>query len=192
MRSKFKLIAVSAIVVSILFACSTADQSATVDIEKVKPEIQAIEDAFAAAEKAKDADKVVAYYSDDAVSYGRNRVPEVGKAAIKESLAKRLAADTIGNLNVYKVVIFYLFYAVIAGKIDKWIWIGLGLFLLEGLVLLVFKMKCPLTVVARRYSNSTKENFDIYLPNWVAKYNKLIYTSILLIVIAILIYRLVF
>ena len=104
MRSKFKLIAVTAIVVSILFACSTADQSATVDIEKVKPEIQAMEDAFAAAEKAKDADKVVAYYSDDAVSYGRNRVPEVGKAAIKESLAKRLAADTIGNLNVYKVV----------------------------------------------------------------------------------------
>ena len=92
----------------------------------------------------------------------------------------------------FNVVSFYLFYAVIAGKIDKWIWIGLGLFLLEGLVLLAFKMKCPLTVVARRYSNSTKENFDIYLPNWVAKYNKLIYTSILLIVIAILIYRLVF
>ena len=92
----------------------------------------------------------------------------------------------------FNVVIFYLFYAVIAGKIDKWIWIGLGLFLLEGLVLLVFKMKCPLTVIARRYSNSTKENFDIYLPIWVAKYNKPIYTSILLIVIAILIYRLVF
>ena len=92
----------------------------------------------------------------------------------------------------FNVVIFYLFYAVITDKIDKWIWIGLGLFLLEGIVLLVFKMKCPLTVIARRYSNSTKENFDIYLPNWVAKYNKLIYTSILLIVIAILIYRLVF
>jgi hypothetical protein len=88
-------------------------------------------------------------------------------------------------------VIFYLLYAVIVDRIDKWIWIGLGLFLLEGIVLLVFKMKCPLTVVARRYSDSTKENFDIYLPNWLAKYNKLIYTSILLIVIATLIYRLV-
>ena len=92
----------------------------------------------------------------------------------------------------FNVVIFYLFYAVIVNKIDKWIWIGLGLFILEGIVLLVFKMKCPLTVVARRYSDSAKENFDIYLPNWLAKYTKLIYTSILLIVVAILVYRLVF
>ena len=92
----------------------------------------------------------------------------------------------------FNVVIFYLFYAVIVNKIDKWIWIDLGLFMLEGIVLLVFKMKCPLTVVARRYSDSTKENFDIYLPNWLAKYTKLIYTSILLIVVAILVYRLVF
>ena len=92
----------------------------------------------------------------------------------------------------FNVVIFYLLYAVIVDKIDKWIWIGLGLFLLEGIVLLVFKMKCPLTVVARRYSDSTKENFDIYLPIWLAKYNKQIYTSILLGIVAILIYRLVF
>jgi len=89
-------------------------------------------------------------------------------------------------------VIFYLLYAVIVDKIDNWIWIGLGLFLLEGIILIVFKMKCPLTVTARQYSDSTKENFDIYLPNWLAKYNKLIYTSILLIIVAILIYRLVF
>lgn len=92
----------------------------------------------------------------------------------------------------FNVVIFYLLYAVIAGKIDKWIWIGLGLFALEGIVLLIFKMKCPLTIVARRYSSSTRENFDIYLPEWLAKYNKTIYTGILLIIILILIYRLVF
>ena len=63
-----------------------------------------MEDAYAAAEKAKDADKIAVYYSDDAISYSRNRMPESGKAAIKESLAKRLAEDTTGNSNVYKVV----------------------------------------------------------------------------------------
>jgi uncharacterized protein (TIGR02246 family) len=104
MRSKFLLVAVSAMAVSIFSACSSEEKTAAVDIEKVKPEIQAMEDAYAAAEKAKDADKVMAYYSDDAVTYGRNRMPEVGKAAIKESLAKRLAEDTTGNTNVYKVV----------------------------------------------------------------------------------------
>ena len=104
MRSKFKLIAVSAIVVSVFSACSSADKPVAVDIEKVKPEIQAMEDAFAAAEKAKDPEKVAAYYSDDAVSYSRNRMPEVGKAAIRERQAKNLAADTTGNTNLYKVV----------------------------------------------------------------------------------------
>ncbi len=63
-----------------------------------------MEDAYAAAEKAKDAEKVAAYYSEDAVSYSRNRPPEAGKAAILESLKKRLAEDTTGNTNVYKVV----------------------------------------------------------------------------------------
>lgn len=92
----------------------------------------------------------------------------------------------------FNVVIFYLLYAVIADIIDKWLWIGLGLFLTEGIVLLIFKMKCPLTVIARRYSSSTKDNFDIYLPDWLAKYNKLIYTGILTIIVLILIYRLIF
>ena len=92
----------------------------------------------------------------------------------------------------FNIVIFYLLYAVIEGAIDKWVWIGLGLFLLEAIVLLIFKMKCPLTIVARRYSDSTKDNFDIYLPNWLARHNKLIYTVILSVIVLILIYRLLF
>ncbi len=91
----------------------------------------------------------------------------------------------------FNVVIFYLLYAVLINKIDRWVWIGFSLFFLEGLILLAFKNHCPLTVLARRYSNSTKDNFDIYLPNWLAKYNKLIYTSLLTIIIIILIFRLV-
>ena len=91
----------------------------------------------------------------------------------------------------FNVVIFYLLYAVIADRIDIWVWICIGLVVLEGLVLLAFKLFCPLTVMARKYSDSTKDNFDIFLPNWLAKYNKLIYTSIFGMAIVILIYRLV-
>lgn len=91
---------------------------------------------------------------------------------------------------VFNVVIFYLLYAVIANRIDFWVWLCIGLVLLEGVVLLVFKWVCPLTLVARKYSDSQKENFDIYLPNWLAKHNKMIYTAIVLLAIAILIYRL--
>lgn len=104
MRSKIQTVIFIAASVFIISACSDEKGAATLDLEKAKADIQAMEDAYAAAEKAKDADKVVVYYSDDAVTYGRNRMPEVGKAAIKEGLAKRLAEDTTGNYNVYKIV----------------------------------------------------------------------------------------
>lgn len=90
----------------------------------------------------------------------------------------------------FNIVLFYLYYAVITNKIDVYVWIGLGLFVLEGLVLLVFNKQCPLTIIARKYSDSQRHNFDIYLPNWLAKYNKLIYTCLLVFVIFILIFRL--
>lgn len=90
----------------------------------------------------------------------------------------------------FNIVIFYMLYAVIMNKIDHWLWIGYGLFALEGIILLAFKFFCPLTVMARKYSNSTKANFDIYIPEWLAKYNKLIYTAILGVVMLITVYRL--
>ena len=90
----------------------------------------------------------------------------------------------------FNVVIFYLLYAVVVDKIDKWVWICLGLILLEGIILIVFKKICPITLIARKFSNSQQENFDIYLPNWLAKYNKEIYSIIVLTAIVVLVYRL--
>ena len=90
----------------------------------------------------------------------------------------------------FNVVIFYLLYAVVVNKIDKWVWICITLVFLEGIILIVFKNICPVTLIARKFSNSKQDNFDIYLPNWLAKYNKEIYSIIVLIAIVILIYRL--
>jgi hypothetical protein len=33
-------------------------------------------------------------------------------------------------------------------------------------------MMCPLTGVPARYTDNRQENFDIYLPFWLARYNK--------------------
>jgi hypothetical protein len=90
----------------------------------------------------------------------------------------------------FNVVIFYLLYAVIINKIDRWIWICIGLIVLEGIILVIFKKVCPVTIMARKYSDSQKDNFDIYLPEWLARNNKLIYTVIVIIAVVILIYRL--
>ena len=89
----------------------------------------------------------------------------------------------------FNVVIFYLYYAVINNKIDKWVWICTGSIILEGLVLLLFKGKCPLTIIAEKYTNPKSDNFDIFLPNWLAKYTKLIYSTLSVIIIGLLIYR---
>jgi len=83
----------------------------------------------------------------------------------------------------FNFVIFYMLYAVIINKFDLWLWIGYGLFAMEGITLLAFKFFCPLTILARKYSDSSKENFDIYLPRWLARHNKVIYTSILGVIV---------
>lgn len=81
----------------------------------------------------------------------------------------------------FVAVIFYILYSGITNTITLYTWVGIGLIIGEGLVLLLFKMACPLTVVAHNYSASQKDNFDISLPNWLAKHNKLIFTSIFVI-----------
>lgn len=91
----------------------------------------------------------------------------------------------------FNFVIFYMLYAAVVNKLDVWLWIGYGIIFLEAITLLIFKSFCPVTVLARNYSNSTKDNFDIYLPEWLAKHNKLIYTSILIVVMVITFYQLV-
>jgi hypothetical protein len=81
----------------------------------------------------------------------------------------------------FVIVIFFILYSGVSGKINVYTWMGIGLILGEGLILLIFKTFCPLTLLARKYSNSQKDNFDIYLPNWLARYNKIIFTTIFLI-----------
>jgi hypothetical protein len=49
---------------------------------------------------------------------------------------------------------------------------------IEVVVLLLNGLRCPLTSVAARYTDERRENFDIYLPLWLAKYNKRIFGTL--------------
>jgi polyferredoxin len=42
----------------------------------------------------------------------------------------------------------------------------------EVIVLALNGWSCPLTAVAARYTEDRRDNFDIYLPEWLARYNK--------------------
>jgi len=50
-----------------------------------------------------------------------------------------------------------------------------GLVVFEVVILVVNGWRCPLTGVAARYTQERRDNFDIYLPLWLARHNKLIF-----------------
>jgi hypothetical protein len=51
----------------------------------------------------------------------------------------------------------------------------IGVVLGEVLVLVINRLRCPLTDVAARYTDDRRDNFDIYLPLWLARHNKTIF-----------------
>jgi hypothetical protein len=60
------------------------------------------------------------------------------------------------------------------GKL-KVAWGLIGFVLLEVVVLVANHMRCPLTDVAGRYTAERQDNFDIYLPLWLARHNKQVF-----------------
>ena len=50
-----------------------------------------------------------------------------------------------------------------------------GIVLAEAAALVLNRWRCPLTDVAARYTDDRRDNFDIYLPPWLARYNKVIF-----------------
>ena len=108
------------------------------------------------------------------------------------SSAQKLILVKVGHTAIwcfFNVVIGYMLYAVIVDRIDHWVWLCLGLVAVEVMVLVLFKMFCPLTLLARRYTEDTRPNFDIYLPEFIARHNKTIYGAIVVLIIALLAIR---
>jgi hypothetical protein len=50
-----------------------------------------------------------------------------------------------------------------------------GIVLVEVAVLILNRWRCPLTSVASRYTNDRADNFDIFLPVWLARHNKVVF-----------------
>jgi len=81
-----------------------AEETAAIDLTQAKAEIQAMEDAFAAGLKNKDAEAVVAYYSDDAVNMSANEPTAVGKPAILARMQANMAKDSTESTEVFEVL----------------------------------------------------------------------------------------
>jgi hypothetical protein len=59
----------------------------------------------------------------------------------------------------------------------------------EVVVLAVNRWRCPLTPIAARYTEDRRANFDIYLPEWLARYNKEIFGPLYLAGVVLLVVR---
>ena len=93
--------------------------------------------------------------------------------------------------------IVWAFFAASILAIPVFAWIGqyrhasvlIGVVLIEVVVLLVNGLRCPLTKVAAQFTVDRRDNFDIYLPAWLARYNKLLFGSLYLLGIAVTLAR---
>jgi uncharacterized protein (TIGR02246 family) len=101
----FLLIALSGLSFS---ACETEEANEhehdAVDLVALRAELQGMEDAYAKAQIAGDAEGVVKYYADDAVSLAPNKPAAKGKAAILALTKEQIAADTTGSKIQFEVV----------------------------------------------------------------------------------------
>jgi hypothetical protein len=54
-------------------------------------------------------------------------------------------------------------------------WMLIAIVAIEVAILLANDMRCPLTAVAARLTRDRRDNFDIYLPAWLARHNKQVF-----------------
>jgi len=60
----------------------------------------------------------------------------------------------------------------------RWALILTVIVICECAVLAANRGRCPLTDWAARFTDDRAHNFDIYLPNWLARYNKAIFGTL--------------
>ena len=70
--------------------------------------------------------------------------------------------------------------AAVAGRLDLVALLSAAV-LVEIAVLAANRMRCPLTGVAARYTEERRDNFDIYLPLWLARHNKQVFGALFVV-----------
>ncbi len=103
---------------------------------------------------------------------------------------RRIANDGPGQARLRAIklahTIVWAFFAGSILAIPVLAWLGrlraaavlIAIVAVEVVILVLNGMRCPLTGVAARYTNDRRDNFDIYLPEWLARHNTLIFGAL--------------
>ena len=90
---------------------------------------------------------------------------------------------------VFAAAVFYILYAGIFDRVNMLVWFCVGLVFIEAIILLRCGWKCPLTLIAKKYTNNHYIGFDIFLPAWLAKNNKTIFSILFSVGLALVLLR---
>ena len=102
------LLAALAVATLLIASCKhTAQEPAKPDLAQIRTEIQAMENAYADGLKAKDANAVIAYYADDAISMVNNAPIAAGHDAILKVAQDEIASDTTNTTVSFETVDLY-------------------------------------------------------------------------------------
>lgn len=82
-----------------------------------------------------------------------------------------------------------LLYEVVSGRITAWTWIVVFIFIGEGMILLYWGWRCPLTVYAEDMGAAHGQVTDIFFPKWFADRVFIIYGALFAAALAILVIR---
>ena len=81
----------------------------------------------------------------------------------------------------FVLMLVYILFSGIADRIDWFTYVCMAAVIFEGIVLLIFRWKCPITVIAWKYSDNHEAGFDIFLPRFLAKHNKTIFLTLYIV-----------
>lgn len=106
--------------------------------------------------------------------------------------ARKLIAVKLAHTLVWLFFVVCIVAVPIAAAFGRFLWAGVcaALVGMECAVLVLNRMRCPLTGVAARYTDDRAANFDIYLPEWLARHNQKIFGTLFAFGLAYLAWRL--
>lgn len=107
MKNKILSSGLLALILLFSFACQQKEEKVTIDKEKIKAEIQQIEEQFALTYNTRNADHIT-YYAEDAISYFAGQEPIVGKDAIHQHIQDELMDFPEGAKISFETVEIYV------------------------------------------------------------------------------------
>jgi hypothetical protein len=107
----------------------------------------------------------------DPAGQGEGRAVDSGRALVAVKVLHTIAWAFFAGCIVALPLV------ALAGGFRLAAWLAAAV-LVEVAVLVVNGWRCPLTDVAARYTDDRMDNFDIYLPLWLARYNKQVFGTL--------------